>query len=293
VRKIYLMTVTFFLIFALTGISVQAETFYSDDFSDPNKLNNYKSTEGKQWVIENGILKPVGNITDNLSFGDDNWKDYTIEFDFTAKNGAYDGGLIVRQSAQSYDIGIRSISWPASGSGNFLEIYKEGVSVADSNAYVRQSLELKDNTTYKIKVVVKDSTIRVFVSNVLYINYTDSDTAYAPKGKLAFKSFESGIEYDNLTVRSVTEEDLADTGSADINDNTGERTVNTKYTITEKSGGNVKTDEKALNGTDKKVMTVICIMGFLSIGCLIFLYSLLVKKVNQGKNGKASVSHEE
>ena len=278
--RILMITAALTLLFA---VSVQAETLFSDDFSDPGTLGKYQSTEGKAWAVENGIMKPVGNITDNLSFGDPSWKDYTIEFDFTAKSGAYDGGLIVRQSEKSYDIGLRSISWPASASGNFIEIYKAGTTVLDSMGYVRQSLEIKDNTTYKVKIVVKENNIRIFVNNVLYVNYTDADTAYISAGKIAFKSFESGVEYDNVVVRSVTEEDLADQGSADTGD--GERTVNTKYTITEKAGGALKTNEKALNGTDKKVMVTLCAMGLVSLGCLAFLYVLLVKKVKSERNG--------
>lgn len=218
-RGVRLLTVLLCTLLCLSAVSfftVFAAPSYTQDFSS-GSLEGFtpESGEAGNWTVSDGMLKTTGNnVEDVLIFGESDWTDYAIDFDFVAYGGMYDGGLqiyVAGEEDTSYLVGLRSFGWANSSTGNLVELYgKGGKTLVNSAGYVNGIVpSFFDEETMQVTIVVKQRQIRVFVNDDLYIDYLLTESEPDMIGKIGLRAFQSTVGYDNVVVREITDADLA------------------------------------------------------------------------------------
>lgn len=165
-----------------------------DDFEDGN-ADGWDLESGWSTTQENGnyILQGVGH---NWALtGSDSWTDYAFE----SKVKLVEGQVHVnyrRSNAGRYFIGVSegtlSLSRTTFGKEESVHTQLKSVNMAFAK-----------NKWYTIKIIGKGNNIKVYVDNVLKINYTDDEPLL--NGKIAFESLpDSKIYIDDIAVTIVS-----------------------------------------------------------------------------------------
>lgn len=200
-----------------TGKVLAADDFSADDFS----LNWEKASDGN-WSIKNGKLIQSSTSTDTnmyastgtvAYYGDVAWKNYTYTLE-AKKTGGSEGFLIpfsVGNSDNNY-------FWNIGGWDNTvscLQNVDDGVK-SDQIAGTVKRISLTNNTTYKIKVVVKDNNVKCYLNDSLYVDFTPPVTTNAESYHVV-----STDKSGDIIVKMVNVTDAPKTFAIDIagNDN--------------------------------------------------------------------------
>lgn len=195
-----------FLYFTLTFyISLQDQT-YAQVFED-----NFESGN-TQWAVINGTWN-ISEIQDSKRYGsvyggccvetvagDSSWDNYTYEFELLGLQGV-DKNAMFRYTASNSKYGIHLTTTDIS-----LEKHTPGSSI---------NLEtvpgnFVNNTVYKIKIIAYENNYRLYVNDVLYINFNDNNQPLL-NGKIGLRVGAGAVSpsevwFDNVKVTIITPE---------------------------------------------------------------------------------------
>lgn len=189
---------TFVLILGFSGI-VSAETvLLEDDFNDGNADGWLEQLSpdlngDAYWVVQNGIYAGTYSGSPAIaSNGDNNWTNYSYEVDVLT-NG-FDSVVLFRfiDAYNHYD---------TSFNGNTLDLNRR-VNGVYTHDLATVNIPNPPTLPYKYKIVVSGDNIKIYLSNVLYIDYTDVNSPL-PKGRIAIGSWSGTREFDNVRVSSL------------------------------------------------------------------------------------------
>ncbi len=185
------------LVLSFSGI-VSADTILlEDNFNDGNAdgwlEQLFPDLNGDAyWIVQDG--KYAGTYSGApaiASNGDNNWTNYTYEVDVLT-NG-FDSVVLFRfiDAYNHYD---------TSFDGNTLDLNRR-VNGVYTHDLATVNIPNPPSLPYKYKIVVSGDNIKIYLSNVLYIDYTDVNSPL-PKGKIAIGSWSGTREFDNVKVTS-------------------------------------------------------------------------------------------
>lgn len=187
------------LTFCLLVLAAQAETF-TDDFEDGD-LDGWEvvNTKGgaSEWKAEDGVLQCTRSdiwIT-NLVFGQEEWRNYTIEFD---------ARMVERLHHNWYGIGIDlrltgelNLVWCAVGDSAkwaFIEVWHDG------NAPVKhldRGFDLELDRWYHLKGVANEDNFEFYIDDELIVSLSD---ASLPSGRIGLSAGGCVAQFDNVTI---------------------------------------------------------------------------------------------
>jgi alpha-L-arabinofuranosidase len=163
-----------------SGEILGSDNFSSDDFSE-----NWQKVSDGAWSVKNGKLVQSSTSTNTNQyattgtaayFGNNGWSNYTYTLD-AVKTGGAEGFLIpfsVNSSKNNY-------FWNIGGWGNTVSCLQQvsNGTKSDQISGTVKNCVLKTGVTYKLKVVVKDTNVKCYIDDVLYVDYDIADTTNA------------------------------------------------------------------------------------------------------------------
>ena len=175
-------------------------TTLTDNFTGSSFNSNWNYAEGS-WSISSG--EAVINGYGKRTMGTRGLTDYTVSVDLTFVS-TFNAGIIVRVNNSA----LGGAGADLSAGANFLQGYyvgllNNGVQLAklnyNSTELARTTGEsFAFDTKYNLKVEVQGSTIRVYVDNVLKIDYTDTDPIFS--GKAGLRAVNCNVKFDNFSI---------------------------------------------------------------------------------------------
>lgn len=179
-------------------------TSISDDFNDGND-DGWTRFEGT-WAVENGEYSS-GSSTGpaKTTIGDANWTDYTVEADVKMIDSGGDGGVLVRVSNPSHGTERGQNNFDAL-QGYYAYLTTSGVNLGKMNYswnFIKGSPQkYATDTWYHMKVVVKDTNIKVYVDDMDQpkIDYTDNSLNPFTHGKVGLRTAGKHTHFDNFKV---------------------------------------------------------------------------------------------
>ena len=160
-----------------------------DDFEDGN-ADGWRSEAGWSVIRESGNYVLQGISHDWISAGLESWTDYTFESRVKLIGGSVHINYRVSGNNR-YAIGINSGSLYLMRSSS-----KENDIVHTELRNV--NMQFNNNVWYDIKIVGKGNNIKVYVGDVLKIDYTDNEPVL--NGGIAFETLQERIHVDNVVV---------------------------------------------------------------------------------------------
>lgn len=157
--------------------NTDGSVLYESDFSSDTVLkdDNYTLHEGA-WTVKDGVLvqshtsAPYDTNTGDVVYvGDSGWSNYTLTVDATILSG--NEGFLIPICVQ--DAG-NNIFWNIGGWGNTvscLQIVSGGAKSGQVSGTIKD-LTLKENQTYRLKVVVEGNRLQCYIDDTLYVDYT-------------------------------------------------------------------------------------------------------------------------
>ncbi len=156
-----------------TIIQATENILFEDNFENDKKSDweEYMGLNGN-WTIENGEY--VGTVTKNCSgdfpsyslVGDINWTNYSFEVRMKGTKGV-DKKILFRYNSnmeKTYDLNLIS--------NNILGVGKQH----PSGSWVKTiSFNNSSDTWYKIKVVLKNENIKIYIDDILQFDFNDTD----------------------------------------------------------------------------------------------------------------------
>lgn len=157
----------------------------SDDFSDKILSADWQRVSDGNWKITDGKLVQSSTSTNTstyettgstIYFGDADWSNYTYTVEATKTAGS-EGFLIpfsVGNAKNNY-------FWNIGGWDNTLSCLQQVKNGSKSGqlAGTIKNVSIKTGTTYTLKVVVKDTNVKCYIDDELYIDYDIPDTSNA------------------------------------------------------------------------------------------------------------------
>lgn len=150
------------------------KSLYTDEFS-ADSMAGWKKEAGL-WSVKNGSLiqsgtaSPVNNVTGDVIYtGDTDWQNYTLTLT-AVKTGGSEGFLIpfaVQDKNNFYH-------WNIGGWNNTVSCLEQTVGRTKSGqiAGTVKNFTIHNGTEYKLKVVVKENTIKCYLNDMLMVNYS-------------------------------------------------------------------------------------------------------------------------
>jgi hypothetical protein len=206
-KSIFRIATLFLLILlSIPTISAQQSEFKTD-FSNANiPLKTIGRGINK---IENGVLKSKDAYA---SFGNANWKNYTVQFKARAPKGAEQvqiwAGFRAFNRNDRYVVGIRG------GLQNNLYLSRMGYMGADEFLGLRPlNFKPQVGVWYDVKIEVCGNRIRVFVNNEAkpYIDVVDNNSSLAPTGEVTLGGSWIETEFDDLHITQLPDNYLKNT----------------------------------------------------------------------------------
>ncbi|MFC1719177.1 family 16 glycoside hydrolase [Candidatus Poribacteria bacterium] len=201
-KRLFGLTMILTLVFPLATWSL----LY--DFEDPAQLDDWTLIQGT-WSIIDGELDGRGPqagqpgvmivLSDNT--WNDEWKDYTIEFDAKILEDSEDAGIVFRwQNADPADLRYhlyRIDNWPR----GFGQKQAEGW-VADEDGGAREMMgqtkvDIEPDIWYKFRVEVVGSNFKCYLDDELMFELDANGYSW---GKIGFRMWNSHARYDNLSI---------------------------------------------------------------------------------------------
>ncbi len=232
--------------YPIADLVVAPMTGYSDDFStdkmiaeSPYNTTPYMDPDGNPFEIANGaLLSPDKDNYNAIYFGAAQEKT-VMEFDFKDfGSGEHTGGVSLNSwtlnGGARYDIGISS---NAIGDKKVV-INKGGEEVASNTdaATGKHTPSILENEWTNCKVVQDGGNIKVYVKDVLCVDYTDSEPLTG--GYYAFRAANSMVGYDNLSFYAI---------SALVLDPAPETTPTSAVSNSDDDNGNPTTQDNSSN----------------------------------------------
>ncbi len=165
------------------------------------------------WSIEDGILNMAGNpSTGKRLYGNANWGDYIVEADVTPRSNI-NCGLLVRVTspgAPNFQNNEPTDNDANGGTdwlkGYFVGITDSGVILGRQNYGYKTLAEKQGNfkrgVTYHLMAVCEGASIRVYVDDELYIEYTDNDPYI--QGMAGVRSHQGRASFDNFKISKIS-----------------------------------------------------------------------------------------
>ena len=182
---------------------VSAAVKLVEDFSDPSKLT-YFAFEGDGFAVQDGAF--VAKSTDKYDacyFGE-YYESCVFEFDFKDfGDGNHVGGASLHVASARYDVEVCS---NGVNDDEKIRIWKGGPNKKASNTMKTTGKGIPDipvGQWVNVKIAMTKDNIKVYVNDVLYVDYTDALPYTA--GGFGLRSSNSKIGYDNMKIY-----DLAD-----------------------------------------------------------------------------------
>lgn len=157
------------------------DVLYSNDFTDDNLEKDGWNLYSGDWSAADGVLTQTStadpfdtNTGDSAYFGDTSWSDYTLEVDATINSGAE--GFLIPVCVQDEN---NNLFWNLGGWGNTvscLQTVDAGVKSGQVAGTVK-NCHLNQNTPYHLKVVVNGDSIKCYVGDTLYVDYSKAETS--------------------------------------------------------------------------------------------------------------------
>lgn len=161
--------------------NVSGEVLAGDDFSS-DSLEEWEQVSDGKWGITEGELIQSSTMTNTniyantgsaMYFGDNTWTDYTFTVDATKISGS-EGFLI------PFSVGDKDNNWFWNIGGwnntvSCLQTVKDGVK-SDQVSGTVKNYAVKNNTTYKLKIVVADLNVKCYIDDKLMIDYDIPET---------------------------------------------------------------------------------------------------------------------
>lgn len=181
------------------------KTLGEDCFSIQNFWWNWLKMSDGDWQIKNGKLTqkqteiPYHNLGASISFGDNEWSDYTYTFDATKLEGAegfYVPFLIEDENNMFF--------WNIGGWGNTmsaLQRMQDGNKTGALPGTV-SDFTVEDGETYSIKIVVDGTNIKGYIDDVLQFDYEAESNCNAQAYQVVSTDEETGdiiIKIVNVT----------------------------------------------------------------------------------------------
>lgn len=147
---------------------------YSSDFTS-GSMEDWIKAAGL-WSVQDGFLlqantgSPVNNITGDVVYtGDTNWQNYTLTLNAVKKSGSE--GFIIPFAVQDKD---NFFHWNIGGWNNTVSCLEQTVGGTKSGqiAGTVKNFKVQTGTEYRIKIIVKENTIKCYLNDILMINYT-------------------------------------------------------------------------------------------------------------------------
>ena len=173
-------------------------TTLTDDFTGSSFSTNWNYAEGS-WNISSG--EAVINGYGKRTMGTRGLTDYTVSVDMTFVS-TFDAGIIVRVNNPALGgAGADLVSGTIFLQGYYVGLLNNGVQLAklnyNSTELVRTTGEsFAFGTKYNLRVEVQGPSIRVYVDNILKIDYTDTDPIFS--GKAGLKATNCNVKFDNF-----------------------------------------------------------------------------------------------
>ena len=208
-------TLLLLTIFSILTISAQQAEFKTDFSNASIPLKTIGRGTNK---IENGVLKSKDAYT---CFGNEAWKNYSIQFKARAPKGAEQvqiwAGFRAFNRNDRYVVGIRG------GLQNNLYLSRMGYMGTDEFLGLRPlRFEPKVGTWYDVKIEVVGNRFRVFVNNetLPYIDVVDPNTALAASGEVTLGGSWIETEFDDLTITPLADNYLRNVAVAEFSKTT-------------------------------------------------------------------------
>ncbi len=196
-------TLLLLLVVLLSVGTVSAAMILNEDFSDPSKLT-YFAFEGDGFKAVNGTFTSANATKYNACYFGQYYEECVFEFDFRDNgDGTHIGGGSLRVGSARYDVEIVS---DAAGIDEKIKIWKGGPNKKASNTMKSTGKGIPAiplNTWVNVKIALTKSNIKVYVGDVLYVDYTD--VLPYTNGGFGLRSQNSDLSYDNMKIY-----DLAD-----------------------------------------------------------------------------------
>lgn len=197
--------------YPVSSLSVLPMSGYTDNFStdkliaeNPYNAPPYFASEGNPFVITDGVLlSPDKTHYNAVYFGA---AQYQCEMNFDFRDygdGENTGGVSLNSWTLNggirYDISISSNDVE----GNRIVIYRGGEEVASNSDEVtgKSTPDIPLNEWVRCKIVQDYGNIKVYVSDVLCVDYTDSQPLTG--GYYGFRAVNSIVGYDNLSFTNL------------------------------------------------------------------------------------------
>lgn len=201
-KKLLSIIFTIILVSSSTIYVLAAEKF-SENFSDPSKLS-YFVFENDGFIVQDGAFVAKSITKYNAAYYGQYYESCVYEFDFKDYGGGQStGGASIRVSSARYDVEVRS---DGKGDDEKIVIWKGGPNKKASNTMANSGKGVPSipvGSWVNIKIVLTKNTIKVYVANKLYVDYTD--TLPYTSGGFGFRSSNSKIGYDNIKIYDVTD----------------------------------------------------------------------------------------
>jgi len=189
-------------------------TLFEDDFSDDDDDNWEKSGEISAWQVVNQKyqidLNGV-NLTAKALAGEDNWRNYQLDFDIIFDNGVDRSVLFGYQDVENYYQLVLKGTWQGVNPEMRLEKIQEGQNTPLSVLQYPLSSTFNDGQEHQFTIGINDDIIQVYLDSEKDIEYNLIDNDRIPQGKIGFgvHSGDAGsgkMSIDNIKVKTLFQE---------------------------------------------------------------------------------------
>ncbi|WP_195984204.1 family 16 glycoside hydrolase, partial [Clostridium sp. D33t1_170424_F3] len=183
------------------------EANFSDDFEDADDSNakwtKYGNTDRIR--VENGQLHFDSNDNVKAAAGDEAWSDYVVQADITLTPGDNNAGIMYRST--NIGNGADGYNGYYFGIGN--NFWTVGYANGGWNSLFSDQGNYSAGNTYTLKVIVWHDKHQFYVDDTLVREWEDTSRRYK-NGKIGLRSWNRAFDGDNILVRPLTDEELAD-----------------------------------------------------------------------------------
>jgi len=189
------------LLLATFGVSAAPKK--SINFEN-NSIFNFVAQDC-QWNVNDGKLNTSGTDGDHwLYLGEPGkgWQDLSVSFKVTvtATNTSDHNFRIQMKEGGSgnHETFYRAVTWPAAGSGNFIESYTVGAGFNSSN-YTNAFTGFEIGTAYTVKSIVKNNMLSIFINGIKIVETSVSGIGSDP-GRICMTFWNCAVSIDDLVM---------------------------------------------------------------------------------------------
>ncbi|MFA6566768.1 MAG: prolyl oligopeptidase family serine peptidase [Victivallales bacterium] len=181
----------------------QAVTFQTDFSGETIAIRNFKF-DGRSWLVEDGILKTVGNLNRSIAFGmgEVGWQDYEVEFkvkrmELDPKDQHF--GIFIRCSSEDLPKSTASFRLYCRGDSiNYIECVGNRQTRAGLVGSLPKQMEVGESAPWiTFRIAIKGNQARVYVDNM---PIGDVNDIVPENGKIFFCAYNLNLWLDDLKV---------------------------------------------------------------------------------------------